>query len=269
VAGHRAPARRPRARSQHFLRTPELAARIVADAGIHSDHLVLDLGAGTGRLTAALAKKARRVIAVELDTRLAAGLRGRWPNVDVVEGDATALACPSTPFRVVANLPFDRTTDLLHHLLDDPATPLERADLVVEWGVALKRGVPAPSTVNGVLWGATYEVRIARRLPASVFAPPPATDAGILVFTRRARPLVGADRFAAYSRFVAAGFRRGLGAVASPPSLRRVAAAGTQARDLDAHLWAALFHETDGRLGVGRPARKRGPSAHRPGRRAG
>jgi 23S rRNA (adenine-N6)-dimethyltransferase len=257
VAGRRAPARRPRARSQHALRTRELAAAIVADACIRRDHVVLDIGAGTGRLTAELARRARRVIAVELDPVLAARLRGRWPNVEVIEGDAGELEHPREPFRVVANLPFGRTTDLLHHLLDDPATPLARADLVVEWAVAVKRGVPAPSSVNGVLWGALYETRIARRLPASAFVPPPATDAGILVFSRRERPLVDAERFAAYRRFVAQGFRTGVGAVASG---RRSA----QARDLDAHQWAALFHESTGRRALGRTGRKKGPSAHRP-----
>jgi 23S rRNA (adenine-N6)-dimethyltransferase len=218
---------------------------------------VLEIGAGTGRLTAELARQARRVIAVELDPALAAGLRGRWPNVEVVEGDAAELEHPREPFRVVANLPFDRTTDLLHHLLDDPATPLARADLVVEWAVAVKRGVPAPSSVNGVLWGAVYEARIARRLPASAFVPPPATDAGILVFTRRERPLVDAERFAAYRRFVAHGFRAGVGAVAS----RRSSA---QARELDAYQWAELFHESTRRADLGRTGRKKGPSAHRP-----
>ena len=70
--------------------------------------LVLDVGAGTGRLTAELARAARRVVAIELDPRLADALRGRWPNVDVVCDDATAVTLPQVPFRVVANLPFAR-----------------------------------------------------------------------------------------------------------------------------------------------------------------
>jgi 23S rRNA (adenine-N6)-dimethyltransferase len=235
-------ARRPdAARSQHFLRSQALAAEIVRDAAVRPDELVLDLGAGAGRLSAELASTARRVVAVELDPRLARRLRGRGPNVDVVCGDATSLPLPHEPFRVVANIPFARTNTILRHLLDDPEVALVRADLVVEWGVAVKRALPWPSSVNGVLWGARFSASVARRLPRSAFAPPPSVDAGLLVFERRDPPLVPPGECARYARFVAAGFRHGLRAVAPARTLRRMRLAGAKARDVDAHQWAALF----------------------------
>lgn len=212
------------------------------DAGVCPHDLVVDIGAGTGRLTAELSRVAREVVAVELDPALAARLRGRWPNVRVVEGDAVLAPLPVEPFRVVANLPFARTNDLLHRLLDDPAVPLERADLIVEWGVACKRGLPWPSSINGVLWGAFYELSVARRLPRDAFRPPPSVDAAVLVCRRRETPLVHASRAADYRRFVATGYRRGTRAVASSRLLRQIAAGGrVLPRDLDAHQWAALF----------------------------
>lgn len=230
------------------------------EAGVCSRDLVVDIGAGTGRLTAELSRVARDVVAVELNPALAARLRGRWPNVRVLECDAALAPLPSQPFRVVANLPFARTNDLLHRLLDDPGVPLERADLVVEWGVACKRGLPWPSSVNGVVWAAFFELSVARRLPRHAFRPPPSVDAGVLVCRRRATPLVPAIRSADYRRFVATGFRRGPRAVVSPDRLRQVAATGTVlARDLDAHQWATLFqlHEPPrsgrDREGRGRP----------------
>ena len=242
MAGRRASRARPSPpRSQHFLRSATLAAELVASADVGAGDLVLEVGAGTGRLTDPLARAARRVVAIEVDPRLASALRGRWANVEVVCGDATAVALPEAPFRVVANLPFARTTGILHALLDDAATPLVQADLVVEWAVAHKHGVPWPSSVNGVLWGAAYEVRVARRLPRSAFTPAPAVDAGVLVFRRRARPLVPPDRAAAYHRFVADGFRRGLPSVASRRECRAAGIEQATARDLDAHAWAALF----------------------------
>lgn len=242
MAGRRATrASQPRTRSRHFLRSSALAAELVRDAGVGPGDLVVDLGAGSGRLTAALACAARRVVAVELDPHLAHRLRGRWPNVDVVQGDAALVALPAEPFRVVANLPFDRTTDLLRRLFDDPRLPLVRADLVVDWRVAWKRGVPWPSTLNGVVWGAFYEIAVARRLARDAFEPPPSVDAGVLVFRRRPEPLVAVDRAAAYRAFAAEGFRNGPRAVAPGRALNRVCRRAAAARDLDAHQWAELF----------------------------
>lgn len=245
VAGRRASRARPAfARSQHFLRSRALAAELVAHACVDGDDLVVDLGAGTGRLTAELAQVVRRVIAVELEPALAEGLSGRWSNVDVVHGDAMEMALPRETFSVVANVPFHQTTAILHRLLDDPSTPLKRADLVVEWAVAHKYAVPWPSRLNGVLWGATYEASVTRRLSRQAFLPPPSVDAGVLVWRRRSIPLVPAELLGAYHRFVARGFRHGIRSVASRPDLERIGYDAMIARDLDAHQWATLFLRT-------------------------
>lgn len=230
-----------RARSQHFIRSRTVAAELVRDAGVSADDLVLDLGAGGGRLTAELARVAREVVAVELDPHWADRLRGRWTNVRVVEADAALVSLPHEPFRVVANLPFDRTTAIVRHLVDDPAVPLERADLVVEWGVAIKRALPWPSSVNDVVLGARYSTRVERRLPRSAFEPRPSVDAGVLVLKRRAQPLVPDALAGSYRAYVAAGFRRGLGAVATMRARRRLGVAGAAPRELDPHQWATLF----------------------------
>jgi 23S rRNA (adenine-N6)-dimethyltransferase len=239
VSERRARTARPpgRARSQHFLRSQALAAEFVREAAVGLDDLVLDLGAGSGRLTAELARAAGRVVGVELDPRWVARLRGRWGNVEVVAGDAAAVALPREPFRVVANLPFGRTTAILRHLLDDPAVPLTRADVIVEWGVAVKRALPWPSSVNDVVWGAWYSSSVTRRLPRRLFDPMPGVDAGVLVFERREYPLVPPGVAVGYRRFVADGFRR-----------------RTDARELDAYEWASLFRR-DGREARARPPR--------------
>jgi 23S rRNA (adenine-N6)-dimethyltransferase len=244
-------ARRPGgARSQHFLRSAALAAEVVRDSEVGAADLVLDLGAGSGRLTAELARVAGRVVAVELDPRWAAELRGRWENVDVVSGDAAGVDLPGEPFRVVANLPFARTTAILRHLLDDPRVPLVRADLIVEWGVAIKRAMPWPSTFNDVVWGAWYSAAVTRRVERGAFEPVPSVDAGVLVFLRRTCPLVPVELARQYRRFVANGFRR-----------------RPNARDLDAYAWAELFRRRGGREASGaRPGR--GGRRARP-RRAG
>ena len=127
---------------QHFLGSDLIAARLVADAGVDAGSRIVDLGAGTGVLTAALAARAATVLAVELDPALAAGLARRFasePNVTVLRADLRDVPLPVTPYAVVANPPFGRTAAILHRLLDDPGGGLVRADLVVQWQVARHR----------------------------------------------------------------------------------------------------------------------------------
>ena len=176
--------RSARGRGQHFLRSSKLAAELVRAARVQRGDLVLDLGAGTGVLKAALQRRTDRVVAVELDHRLAARLRDRFPAVEVRADDALRVTLPRTPFKVVANLPFDGATAILRRLLD-PRVALESADVIVQWGLATKRASVWPTTRLGAYWGAWFELTVTRRLPASVFAPPPAVDAAVLRIERR------------------------------------------------------------------------------------
>ena len=146
------------------------------------------------------------------------------------DGPIEKIGWPNEPFRVVANLPFAHAADICRSLLSDPRVPLVSADVVVEWDFAVKRARPWPATVLGVLWGAWYELRVARRLEPRAFAPPPSVAAGVLQARRRAHPLVRPVDAARYERFLRREFRR------SP-----------RARELDAHAWALRWQETSGR----------------------
>jgi 16S rRNA A1518/A1519 N6-dimethyltransferase RsmA/KsgA/DIM1 with predicted DNA glycosylase/AP lyase activity len=209
----------------------------------------VDLGAGRGMLTAALAERGARVVAVELDPSSVAALRRRFDTV--VQGDLLHVELPREPFRVVANLPFHLANDALRRLLDDPVVPLERADVIVEWGMAVKRAALWPSTMRGVVWGARYRFSVSRHLPPGAFRPAPKADAGVLTIVPRETPLVEDHRFGA---FVAKGFRHGLRAVASRGQLKPLGIVpSAQARELDVHQWVALYAAVGGRA----PARPR------------
>jgi 23S rRNA (adenine-N6)-dimethyltransferase len=171
--------------------------------------LVLEIGAGDGAITSVLAHRAGFVIAHEIDPLLAVRLRERFgpqSSVLVVEGDAFAQPIPRVPFRAVSSVPFHETTRLLRQLLDDPRVPLERAALIVQWEVALKRS--RGSTVLGLGWAPWWELRLVRRLPAAAFRPRPSVDAGIIVVSKRSEPLLAPARARAFRAFVRRGFKQ-------------------------------------------------------------
>jgi 23S rRNA (adenine-N6)-dimethyltransferase len=207
---------------RHLLRSRSLAEEIVRDAGIGRGELVVDVGAGTGLLTRALLDSGARVVAVEPDHRSVVRLRRACPEARVVQATAAAVRWPDEPFQVVANLPFRAAAEICRTLLGNPRLALRSADLIVEWDFAAKRARLWPSTVAGVVWGAWYELAVARRLPPELFVPRPSVAAGLLRATRRSVPLVEPTSGPAFERFVRAGFARG-------------------GRDLDTYGWARRF----------------------------
>lgn len=210
----RASTDRSRRLGQHFLGSQQLATRLVADAGVTRVDRVVDFGAGTGVLTAALAREAASVLAIELDAALAHRLARRFaatPNVVVLHADVRDVPLPSTPYRVVANPPFARTAAILRRLLD-PRGGLERADLIVQWQVARHRvrvESGPPTDLLGATWGPWWHFTRGRRLPAASFDPRPSVDAGVLTITRRERPFLPPGEFERYASYVATGFESG------------------------------------------------------------
>jgi 23S rRNA (adenine-N6)-dimethyltransferase len=212
---------------------------------------VLDLGAGRGALTRALADAGARVRAVELDPADLQQLRTRFvadPRVEVVEGDATLVPLPAEPFAVVANLPFAAGTAILRRLLGDPGAPLLQLDAIVEWGLATKRTAVWPSTLLGCSWGAWHELSLVRRVPRACFAPPPSVDAAVLRATRRATPLVPPADAPAYEALLRRAFaaRAPLDRILPRGIVHRMARElgfdpHAAARDLDARQWAELY----------------------------
>lgn len=203
--------RDPRPDGRHFLKSRRIAAELVDQAGVGADDLVLEIGAGTGRITEALAARARRVIAVEIDPDLSRKLRRTFAtdsNVEVLAADVLLVSAPQEPFRAFGNVPFGLTTAILRRLLDDPVSSLTRADLLVQYEVARKRCSPWPSRQLSLAWLPWWEFALVRRLPRWCFEPPPRVDAGMLRITRRNPPLLTPADRPAFVRTLRAAFRR-------------------------------------------------------------
>jgi 23S rRNA (adenine-N6)-dimethyltransferase len=247
---------RRRSRAQNFLRSERLVAQLITGAEIGPADLVLEIGAGSGVLTGALAARARRVVAVELDPLWADRLRQQFTgdsHVEIVESDALRLPLPDEPFRVFASVPFNLTTAVLHHLLDDPTAPLIRADLIVQWDVARKRTAVDYGNLLNLTWEPWYEFLLVRRLRAHLFRPVPAVDAGVLAIRRRLVPLLPPHDRTGFVDLARAGYLRPgarlravLQRIFTDRQFVRLAddwgfSPDAFARDLDCWQWVGLF----------------------------
>lgn len=206
-AGRRRPPTVSTPDGAHFLsRGP--AARLVAEADIRAGELVFDLGAGSGVISAEIASAGARVIAVERDPRLVRRLDRRFAGnsqVRVVHGDIRTIPLPRKPFRVVANIPFGVTTELLRRLVD---SSVRSADLVVADGVCTALTAARPGSARVLRWSVRYSFDRGRRLPARCFHPPPSVDAVTLVIRRRPQPLLGGADWRAFEALLDLGYRQ-------------------------------------------------------------
>jgi 16S rRNA (adenine1518-N6/adenine1519-N6)-dimethyltransferase len=200
--------RRPQSKpklGQHFLDSDEFAARIVDSLGDVSQSTVLEIGPGRGILTSLLAKRARRLIAVELDRVLAAQLRlkfGMSRNVEIIEGDILAIDFDSLfgpkpglgrpgielhpePARVVGNLPYYITSDILLRLFEF-SKYFDTIVLMVQREVAERVAAKPGGSDYGMLSATAQlysQVENLFTLPPSAFVPPPKVHSSVLRLT--------------------------------------------------------------------------------------
>ena len=182
----------PRKRfGQHFLTDRHYLARIVEAIAPRPDDAMLEIGPGTGILTAELARVVERLHVVEIDRDLAAELRRRFPPERVVvhEGDALTLDLAALParLRVVGNLPYNVSTPLLFHVA--ASAPRIRDCVFMLQKEVVDRMVAAPGTPDygrlSVMLQYRFDMALALRVPPGAFTPPPKVDSAVV----RMRPL--------------------------------------------------------------------------------
>jgi 16S rRNA (adenine1518-N6/adenine1519-N6)-dimethyltransferase len=204
VVSTRRPQHKPKL-GQHFLADDSFALQIVDAVGDISQNTVLEIGPGRGVLTSLLAKRAQRLIAVELDRVLAAQLRlrfGMFSNVEVIEADILFVDIDSlfgpkpglrrpgiefkpTPAKVIGNLPYYITSDILLRLFNY-SRYFETLVLLVQREVADRIAAKPGSSDYGLL-SATAQLyaRVEKlfTLPPGAFAPPPKVHSAALRLT--------------------------------------------------------------------------------------
>ncbi|HEV2758160.1 MAG TPA: 16S rRNA (adenine(1518)-N(6)/adenine(1519)-N(6))-dimethyltransferase RsmA [Acidimicrobiales bacterium] len=188
-----------RARGQNFVVDPNTVRRIARLAEVGPDDHVVEIGAGLGSLTLALAETGASVTAIEIDSRLVPALRSvvEPAGVTVVEGDALRLDWDALlgdgTWVLVANLPYNVATPLVADLLD--GVPTIRRMLVMvqrEVGERLAAG-PGDEAYGAVSVKIAYwaTAKVVGRVPPTVFHPVPKVESALVRIVRRPEPSVG------------------------------------------------------------------------------
>ena len=197
---------------QHFLFDPSILGRIADAAGLGPDDTVLEIGPGKGTLTAQLAARAGRVVAIEADGRLAAALRegdvGRRPAVAIVHGDALRVPWPAATC-VCGNIPYRITSPLIERAL---ARPRPRCIVFLLQREVADRLAAAPgSKAYGALSAGVQLVARVERLfgvPRGAFRPPPRVDSAVVRIVPVSPPPLSPDEEAATRALIRTTFQR-------------------------------------------------------------
>lgn len=178
---------------QNFLKSPKLTLFLIGHSNIKKRDLVIDLGAGSGVITSALARRCKRVIAVEKDPETAKKLqanleRQKISNVEIFVGDLRELKLPSEPYKIFANPPFSLSAEVFYKLLNlenrgGQIVELENKNhrrpdaiyLILQKQLALKLIITERHYTSqlGRILAKNYATRIRLPLKETDFTPPP------------------------------------------------------------------------------------------------
>jgi 23S rRNA (adenine-N6)-dimethyltransferase len=224
---------RPSTFSQNFFHSAALVDALLDRSSIQRGDLVLDLGAGTGLISARLVRRGCRVVAVENDPALVARLENRFfgdPTVRVVRADTRDIHLPRQPYKVFSNIPFDATAAIVSNLTGAEGPP-EDAFLVMQREAA-NRFIGQPrTTLVSVLLAPWFEATCEHQFRRTDFTPIPRVEVVMLRLRKRGPPLVSTEHAQVFRNFVIQAFTSrstslagSLQRVVGPRRAKRVAA---------------------------------------------
>lgn len=191
-------------RTQNFLVRTTAVARFIEASGLAETDVVYEIGAGTGVLTALVAARAGRVIAIEKDEALCRRLRRKFggsPNVSVRCADFLKHRLPRAPYKVFANPPFDITAAIVAKLTSAPVPP-DDAFLAVQREAADRFCGRPRGTLASALLLPFFESTIVHRFRREDFVPAPGVDVVMLRLRKRGPPLLAKEHQQLYRDFV-------------------------------------------------------------------
>ena len=211
--------------SQNFLTSRAVIERLLRKTTISRSDTVLEIGAGKGHITRALAQQSGRVISYEIDPALYARLQPQLPkNVTLYGSDFLKAPLPPTSYKVFANIPFSRTSEIIRKLTTGTALP-EGIWLILEKGAAKRFCGLSCENLNSLLLRPFFETKIVAHLHREDFHPAPRVDTVLMEFQKKEVPDILPEQRKVYADFLAYHFRYGLWSSRSLLTRKQIATA--------------------------------------------
>lgn len=196
--------------SQNFIVNSSLVANLIERSSISQDDIVYEIGPGTGIITAELAKRCKKVVAIEIDKKLAKKLQTKFinvPNVKVLEENFVFYSLNEPRYKVFSNIPFNITAAIVKKLTEAKNPPID-IFLFVQHDAAKKfLGTPnAKETQLSLLLKPIFELSIIHQFKRNDFRPTPNVDIVLLRFKKRTEPMVERQNEQLYRDFIIYGF---------------------------------------------------------------
>ena len=222
------------------MRGSRLIGELVGHSNIRRRDTVIDIGAGSGAISAVLARRAACVIAYENESQALILLRrnmARYGNVKIVAQDFLRAELPREPYKVFANIPFSLSSKIVAKLAFAD-TPPRAIYLIVQKQFAQKLVLDSAHfhSALGQTLAPWWAVRIRRPLRRSDFTPPPAVDTVLLELKLRSKPLLDPTKARDFHSFVYACYH-------DPRAFRRVYRGDLKPSQLDTQQWLACFSD--------------------------
>ena len=206
---------------QHFLVDPNILNKVIRTAGVGEQDVVLEIGPGLGAMTLALSREAKKVIAVEIDPKLAAILKEKTKdqdNVEVVKSDILSLDFrhflerEGCPVKVVANLPYQISTPLLFRFVESKEV-FSAFTLMLQKEVAQRMAARPGGKEYGplsIFVQLSLDASIRFFIKPSAFFPPPKVESAVVQMAWKEKPMIQANEEGWFRRVVKAcfGYRR-------------------------------------------------------------
>ena len=244
--------------SQNFTVNPLLVANLIEQSSLTKEDVVYEVGSGTGIITSELAKRCKKVVAIEIDKNLARKLQTKFinvPNIEVREGDFLLYPLTEQKYKVFSNIPFNITAAIVKKLTEAKNLPID-IFLFVQHDAAKKfLGSPnAKETQLSLLLKPIFELSITHQFKRNDFRPIPNVDIVLLRIKKREKPMVEQQHEKLYRDFIVYSFnawkpnlKEGLKKIFTDLQFLRLAkeldfSSSAKPTDLNFSQWLGLFN---------------------------